>query len=40
MNDLDILRDMANQLKLSTLKTSIMKLNKEAKHTKNFFLRY
>lgn len=30
MNDLDILRDMANQLKLSTLKTSIMKFIEEA----------
>lgn len=30
MNDLDILRDMANQLKLSILKTSIMKFIEEA----------
>lgn len=30
MSDLDILRDMANQLKLSTLKTSIMKFIEEA----------
>ena len=30
MSDLDIFRDMANQLKLSTLKTSIMKFIEEA----------
>lgn len=29
MNGLDILKDMANQLKLSTLKTSIMKFIEE-----------